>query len=197
MNARIASIVGTAILGAGIAGGVAAAANSAPPTDSAPLAAPVSPAGPADKGKDHGADRIKKILEGLVDKGVITQAQADAIVDALAHARSDGKADLRQFVGDVLKESASYLGLSADQLKQQLASGKSLGEIANATPGKSRDGLVRDLDDAAAARIKAAVEAGKIKPDQAEQLRTKVDEAIVKLVDHERKAPSPTASPAQ
>ena len=54
------------------------------------------------------------------------------------------------------------------------------------------------------ARIKAAVTAGKLTADQAEQLRTKVDAAIVKIVDHEGarhdkadpKAPAKPAKPA-
>ena len=67
--------------------------------------------------------------------------------------------------------------------------GKSLGEIANATAGKSREGLLDALDRAADARIKAAVDAGKITAAQADQLRPKVHEAILKIVDHKRPAP--------
>jgi len=92
---------------------------------------------------------------------------------------------LREFVGNVFKESIDYIGLPAEAVKAQLQAGKSLGQIAGQQPGKSRDGLVADLHGKAEARIKAAVDAGKLTPDQAQQLRTKVDEAIVKIVDHE------------
>lgn len=193
IRGKTAAIAGAGILGAGILGGVAFAAAPAPvATDVA--AAPAPQAAGADQDKDKGPAKLKAVLDSLVDKGVITRAQADAILDAFAKAHRDDGADLRHFVGDVFKASVAYLGLPADQVKQQLAAGKSLGEIANATPGKSRDGLVAALDDAAAARIKAAVDAGKIKPEQAEQLRTKVDAAIVKLVDHEGH-PRPAVSP--
>ena len=50
-----------------------------------------------------------------------------------------------------------------------------------------------DLEAKADARIKAAVDAGKLTADQAAQLKTKVDAAIVKIVDHTG-APKPKAT---
>jgi hypothetical protein len=136
--------------------------------------------------------RLKAALDALVAKNVITQAQEDAIVSALT---ADRAADpkLRQFVGDVAKESVSYLGLPADQVKQQVRAGKSLGEIANATAGKSRDGLLADLDAKAKDRIQAAVAAGTITQAQADQLTPKVIDGIVKIVDHTG-SPKPAAT---
>jgi hypothetical protein len=120
---------------------------------------------------------------------VITQAQEDAIISALTADKKDHP-KLRELVGDVAKESVSYLGLTAEQVQQQLRAGNSLGEIANQTPGKSRDGLLNDLDAKAAGRIAAAVAAGTITQAQADQLTPKVDAAIVKIVDHKGK-PTP------
>jgi len=158
------------------------------------------------------AAKLKAVLDGLVDKGVITRAQADAILDAIAqHAGGDhDRTHLREFVGDVFKESVNYIGLPAEAVKAQVQAGKSLGQIAGQQPGKSRDGLVADLHAKAEARIKAAVDAGKLTTEQATALRTKVDEAIVKIVDHEgaprrdkttpnapAKPAAPTAKPTQ
>jgi hypothetical protein len=42
----------------------------------------------------------------------------------------------------VLRASATYLGLTSDQLKTKLKAGQSLGQVASATPGKSSAGLV-------------------------------------------------------
>ena len=53
--------------------------------------------------------------------------------------------DKRALLGEVMTKSATYLGISASDLKTQLQSGKSLADIANATAGKSRDGLVAAL----------------------------------------------------
>ncbi len=138
--------------------------------------------------REKGHDRLADVLNMLVQKGVITAQQKDAILDALKHAhggRDHDRDNRRRFLGNVLEESVQYLGVPADQVKDQLAAGKSLGEIANQTTGKSRDGLVNYLDDAAAKRIKEAVDDKKITPDQAEKIRTSVDAMIVKIVDHE------------
>ena len=132
------------------------------------------------------------MLDALVAKNVITQAQEDAIVSALTADRA-AHPKLREFIGAVATESVRYLGLPADQVKQQLRAGKSLGEIADATAGKSRDGLVADLDAKAKDRIQAAVDSGTITQAQADQLTPKVDDGIVKLVDH-KGSPKPAAT---
>jgi hypothetical protein len=49
----------------------------------------------------------------------------------------------------------SYLGLQPAQIKSDLAAGKTLAQIANATPGKSASGLV----DAIVAPLKAQLDA--------------------------------------
>ena len=93
---------------------------------------------------DHASkalDRLNDVLTGLVQKGVITTQQKDAILDAVKNAAGHRDFDARHFVGDVVKGSSDYLGIPVGELKTQLAKGKSLGEIANATAGKSRDGL--------------------------------------------------------
>jgi hypothetical protein len=186
LRSKTAAIVSAGFLGAGLLGGVAFAAI--PTTaDTAALAAPDTTT--ANATADKAQAKLKAVLDALVAKNVISQAQEDAIITALTADKKDHP-KLRQLVGDVAKESITYIGLPADQVKQQLRSGKSLGEIANATPGKSRDGLLSDLDAKAADRIKAAVAAGTITQAQADQLTPKVDDAIVKIVDHKR-APTP------
>jgi hypothetical protein len=50
--------------------------------------------------------------------------------------------------GGMLAAAASYLGSSPAQLKSELRSGKSLAEIANATSGKSSQGLIEALETA-------------------------------------------------
>ena len=135
-------------------------------------------------------ERLNEILGGLVQKGVITAQQKDAILDAVKTAAERRGFDRHEFVGDVAKAASDYLGVSVADLRTQVKAGKSLGEIANATPGKSRDGLIAALDKAADARIKAAVDAGKITQAQADQLRPKVQTAIVKIVDHKRATPA-------
>ncbi len=189
LRSKTTAIVSAGVLGAGLLGGVAFA--SVPrTTDTASMTAPDSAT--TQSTVEAARAKLKAALDALVAKNVITQAQEDAIVSALAADRT-AHPRLRELAGDIYKESVSYLGLPADQVMQQLRAGKSLGDIANVTTGKSRDGLLADLDAKATDRIKAAVAAGTITQAQADLLTPKVDDAIVKVVDH-KGAPKPTAT---
>jgi len=189
LRSKVVAVASAGFLGAGLLGGVAFAATPAT-TDAVAMTAPDTQTAVAEQ--DKRAGKLKAALDALVAKRVITQAQEDAIVAALTADHKDHP-KLKEFVGDVLHESVDYIGLPAEAVKQQLHAGKSLGEIANQQPGKSRDGLIKGLDDAAGKRIDAAVDAGKLTKEQAAALRTKVNDAIVKIVDH-KGAPKPTAA---
>jgi hypothetical protein len=112
--------------------------------------------------KDRPKDPLKDVLDGLVAKGTITRAQADAIIQALNDARPSPKPgipDLKpgrpgipsvmSFVGDLTKAASEYLGADLKTLTAELRAGKSLADIANATPGKSAQGLIDTLTAAA------------------------------------------------
>lgn len=190
LRSKTAAIVSAGFLGAGLLGGVAFA--SVPVTSDTAWTTAPDTAPSAQTTDEKARAKLKAVLDALVAKNVITQAQEDAIVDALTADRA-AHPKLREFIGAVAKESVSYLGLPADQVKQQLRAGKSLGDIANSTPGRSRDGLLADLDAKAKDRIQAAVAAGTITQAQADQLTPKVDDGIVKLVDR-KGSPKPTAT---
>jgi hypothetical protein len=64
--------------------------------------------------------------------------------------------------GSLLALPAAYLGISTDALKDQLRSGKTLAQVANATPGRSAPGLVAYLVDKAKVKLDAKVAAGKL-----------------------------------
>ena len=68
-----------------------------------------------------------------------------------------------------LDAAASYLGLTETQLRTQLESGKTLGEIAKAQ-GKTVDGLVDALVTDAKQKLDDAVTAGKLTKDQEQQV---------------------------
>lgn len=178
MRALIGAL-GATVLGAAILTTSAFASSSVPATTMT-----LQRSAPVTNDRPTAFDRLNDILTQLVQKGVITQAQKDAILDAVKNGRGGRDRDLlRAFVGDVLRGSADYLGVPVDRIKGELHSGKSLGQIANEVPGKSRDGLVAALDQAADARIQAGVDNGKITADQAAQLTPKVHDAIAKIVD--------------
>lgn len=179
-----ASVLGFGLMATALPGGDALAATSGAPTSQ--IVANSHPE------RERPLAKLEAVLSALVEKGVITQAQKEAILEALrtAHERRDRGFDARRFVGNVLQASAQYIDLPVEAIKGQLGAGKSLGEIADQRPGKSRDGLVAFLQEGAHKRIEQAVAEGKLTPEQAAQLKQKVDEAIVRIVDrHWEKKP--------
>ena len=118
------------------------------------------------------------------------QAQAAAVATPApslepspAPSSEPARPDKRAMLGDVMATSATYLGVNASDLKTQLQSGKSLADIANATAGKSRDGLVAALTTAADQKIDAQVTAGTLTAQQAATAKQKVASQIVQVVD--------------
>lgn len=71
--------------------------------------------------------------------------------------------------GDV-PVAAEYLGVAGTQVRRQLRSGKSLGAIAAATPGKSQSALIEAIVAARVSRLSAAAAAGRLS-STAEQKR--------------------------
>jgi hypothetical protein len=89
-------------------------------------------------------------------------------------------------IGDQLSAAATYLGVTADDLRTKMQAGQTLAQIAAATAGKSRDGLVAALTADAQAKIAAAQQAGTITAEQATQLTSTLAERIARFVDSTR-----------
>jgi hypothetical protein len=85
--------------------------------------------------------------------------------------------------GDVHEAAAAYLGTTEADVETKLRAGQTLAQIANATPGKNRDGLFNALVADATAKIDAAQTAGRITADQATQLKANLSTRIAQLVD--------------
>jgi len=149
------------------------------PGSSDPGAATADPAGPAAAPAAGGAlpargDWAKPVLDGLVAKGTITQAQADEILAALDAARpahgpggpgSHGGPGHGPGFGH-LDAAAKALGISVDDLRSALQGGKSLAALAKEKGiegGKVVDALIADfkahLDQEVAAGIHTQAEA--------------------------------------
>lgn len=76
----------------------------------------------------------------------------------------------------------SYLGLSEAEVRTQLASGKTLAQIAK-DQGKSVDGLVQALVKDAEAKIDAAVASGRLTSAQADKAKSTLEQAVTDLVN--------------
>ena len=113
-----------------------------------------------------GVNPLTSVLAGLVTKGTITQAQADAITAALAAARPTPPAG-GMGVGtpgfDKQAVILSTLGIDAATLQAGRQAGKSLATIAGAKTAV----LITALVNAESASIDAAVTAGKMTAAQA------------------------------
>lgn len=91
---------------------------------------------------------------------------------------------------DDLSAAASYLGISETDLRAKIQSGSTLASIANATSGKSRDGLVQALVAHETTEIDQAVTAGKLTADQATQMKSQLTQRYTNVVDNVH--PTPT-----
>jgi polyhydroxyalkanoate synthesis regulator phasin len=129
MNKKLTAIGLTAGLAAGGLGGLilAVPAISGAQTPSTAAADASAPAGRPDP-----STHIAEVLKPLVDDGTITQTQADAVSAALVadHQARDGqhgKGGRRGLKSEVL---AQVLGMSADELRTALKSGKTIAQVA-------------------------------------------------------------------
>jgi hypothetical protein len=79
--------------------------------------------------------------------------------------------------------AASYLGLTAAQLRSDLRSGRSLADLANATSGRSPAGLVSALVTARKAQIATAVADGRLSQTREDTLVTNLPKRMTALVN--------------
>jgi len=129
---------------------------------------------------------LKKALENRVDEAVaagrLTKAQGDELKQRIEAGNvplfggpGPGFMHHEGAIGG-LDAAATYLGLTETQLRTQLESGKSLADVAKAQ-GKTVDGLVQALVDAAKKKLDAAVSAGRL-------TRTQADSILADLKSH-------------
>lgn len=84
---------------------------------------------------------------------------------------------------DHLQAASTYLGISVADLQTQLRSGTTLAEIAAATSGKTKDGLVAAIVADETAQIDTAVANGKVTADQATKIKTGLTERVTAMVE--------------
>jgi len=85
--------------------------------------------------------------------------------------------------GDVLSAAADYLGLSARDLVARLQTGETLASIAQATDGKSVDGLVDAMVVGETQQLADAVADGQLTQEQADGIAADVRARIQALVE--------------
>lgn len=211
-------LVGAAVAAGLLGGSVAVAAvnplslaGAQDPASTDPPPTTAAPQPPADPGTDprkdgphrgHKGDRgevLKQTLDELVAKGTITQAQEDAILEALKAKIGDhrgkrgpgfGFPDIRDMADTV----AGAIGIDVETLKTELEGGKSIADVAQAhgvDPQVVIDAIVAKID----AKIDEAVAAGKIPADRAAQIKQQVPEHVAKMVNGHFKGKGPWGPP--
>jgi len=135
----------------------------------------------ADVAVAHGKTR-----DGLI-QALVTASQTSitTLVDQKGIGAQRGPGD-RGVVGDQLSVAATYLGTTTDDLRTKMQAGQTLAQIAAATSGKSRDGLVAALTTDAKAKIAAAQTAGTITADKATEETNELATEIPNFVDSTR-----------
>ena len=137
-----------------------------------------------------------KSTTGLVEALVSARAaQLDAKVKTdklspaaerkrLARLRRRLTAELERVPGySALPQSAQYLGISVTELRADLRAGRSLAQIADATPGKSSSGLIEARVGAREATLEAALASGKISATVERELTSDLRKRITSEVE--------------
>ena len=134
---------------------------------------------------------VKSQLDQAVTAGKITAQQEQMILSRLqarlntfvttAHPGALVRHGMRRAA--LVRVSASYLGISATQLRAQLKAGKTLAQIATAQ-GKAVAGLEQAITTAVKTRLDKAVSAGKITSQQEQQILNRLASRLNKLVNH-------------
>jgi len=135
----------------------------------------------ADVAVAHGKTR-----DGLIQALVAaSQTSITTLVDQKGIGAQRGPGD-RGVIGDQFSVAATYLGTTTADLRTKMQAGQTLAQIAAATSGKSRDGLVAALTTDAKAKIAAAQTAGTITAAQATELTNDLATRVANFVDSNR-----------
>ncbi len=150
-------------------------------------------------------DALKQALKNRVDDAVeagrLTEEQGNALKERIEAGQAPlvlsgfgrlGRGHFGHFghLGHFrnLEAAASYLEVTPAEIRQRLADGDTLAEIAKAE-GKSVDGLVNALVAAATEKIDDAVADGRLTKEQAADLKQDLEERVTALVNGELRAP--------
>lgn len=192
LTAIVAAVAAVAVLG--IAAASAAAAGSPTLADDVAARLGIAP----EKLRQAFKDAITARIDAAVKAGKLTPEQGGKLKERLADAnglglRLRGRLAMKHpalvrgirarahRLGPVTK----YLGLTPQELRSELRAGKSLAQIATAH-GKTVDGLVDAVVAPAKARLDRAVANGHLTRQRADELLTRLTDALEKAVHRVR-----------
>ncbi|MFV0317084.1 MAG: hypothetical protein ACK5O2_09005 [Microthrixaceae bacterium] len=161
----------------------AAVVQDDPTTTEDPAAAPETPAQAPDWSQ-RAAERLAETLAPLVDNGTIDQAQADAVIAAIADAMPEGPRGGRGLGRGPLnvKAAADAIGISVQELVDAVAQGSTIAEVATdagVDPQVVIDALVAD----ARQRLADRVAEGDLTQEEADQKLAELTERATEMVN--------------
>ena len=209
-TALVAAVAGLAVAGGGAA--IAASQTDSPASsflDSVAKHLGVSSQELEDATKAAAVDQVDQALAD----GRITQEQADALKERIESGEGpgllgpgflgpghfgfgfrdrgpDNGPGEHHFFDDKLSSAADYLGLTAAELREQLADGNSLADVARAQ-GKSVDGLEKAILADAKSALDEAVAAERLTQEQADEIYEHLTSRIDELVELSFPGPRP------
>jgi hypothetical protein len=138
---------------------------------------------------------LEKRIDAAVAEGRLTKGQGDELKQRVesgdfplfgipGFGPAHGSFEHHEMFGG-LDSAATYLGVSEDELRSELESGKSLADVAKAK-GKSVNGLVDALVADARKHLDAEVSEGDLTQDQADEILSRLQEGIKAMVNGER-----------
>jgi hypothetical protein len=183
--------VSLALVGGGVGGAIAATSDTTPQAEQAAFMADaasrlgVTPSKLEDALTQAARDRV----DAAVKDGRLSQSEADAIKARISAGDfGPGLGFFAPGAGDHIgiiaapDAAASYLGLTAAQLRAELESGKTLAQVATAQ-GKSVDGLKQALLADAKSHLEQAVTDGKITASQEQQMLNDLSSHLDDLIN--------------
>lgn len=138
---------------------------------------------------------MKKTRATLVAVGLVALVLGGTAVAAKTTGHSTRAAGAARVAhhgpGDDLAAAAAYLGTTVASLQTQLQGGKTLAQVAAATTGKSKEGLVAALVAHEKQELADAVAAGRLTQAQSDTIAASLTQRFTDLVDGVRPAMGP------
>ncbi|MEQ1872772.1 MAG: hypothetical protein ABL953_03510 [Ilumatobacteraceae bacterium] len=137
-------------------------------------------------------ERLQEVLQPLVDDGTITQAQADAVIDALQAAGPKGGpgGPGRPGHGPGFAIVAETLGLTEEEVRQAVTDGQTLAELAAAN-GSSVEELVDALLADIESKLDEKVAAGDLTQEEADAKLAEAEERVTEFVNNTKPPKGP------
>ncbi|MEO1065383.1 MAG: hypothetical protein AAFZ07_28535 [Actinomycetota bacterium] len=177
---RLNRIARTTLVSAALAGGalVAVPAVAGAQDDDTTTTDPSTEVAPE-------SGRLGNFLDGLVEQGVISAEQADAIVEAFSDAREERQAAREERRAEQLAIVTDVLGLDEEALEAAREEGQTLADLAE-QQGVSVETLVDALMEPKLDDLDERVAAGELTEEEAAERAAEIEERVTARVNGER-----------